>query len=218
MSEFVEPIICPFTVIVDTSEQAPFTYRGISADSEDFITEPPNPWTFEGLVANADKKHAPLAVNTMRRSLNTGDYSIEGCEDYITIERKSLGDAFSTFTHDRERWERELDRMRKIPCCHVVIEAGWDDISAGVMRTGGADVGKAVMRSIFAWAIRFPHVHWWPMPTREVAEATAFRLLEKFWEDDQWQLKELKKLSADSSGSSAGKRTSKAKSSVKINS
>jgi hypothetical protein len=215
MANSVEPIVCPFTVVVDTSEQAPWTLRGISADSEDFITEPANPWTFEGLTANADKKYAPLVVNCVNRSLDTGDYSIEGFEDYITIERKSLSDAFGTFTHDRERWERELDRMRKIPSCHVVIEGSWDDVTAGVMRLGGANIGKAVVRSIFAWSIRFPHVHWWPMGSREMAEATAFRLLEKFWEEDQWQLKELKKLSVDSSSSSRTTRTSKGKGSTK---
>lgn len=215
MSELIQPVMCPFTVVIDTSEQAPWSLRGISDDAEDFETEPLTPWTFEGMTANADKQYAPLVVNIVEKSLETGDVSILGFEKYFTIERKSLSDAFSTFTNDRDRWERELDRMRKMPHCHVVIEAGWDAVSAGPMKVGGANIGKAVMRSIFAWSVRYPHVHWWAMPSREMAEATAFRLLEKFWEEDQWQQRELRKLSADTSSSSHRSRTSKGSRSVK---
>ena len=219
----IEPATCPFTICVDTREQYPWTLRGLRNDSIDyslFADEEKNykPWTFENLTANADRQYAPLVVNCIEKSLSTGDYSIVGFEDSITIERKSLGDAFGTFTHDRERWERELERMRSIPHCHVVIEAGWDQVSAGIARSGGSVIGKAVMRSIFAWSIRYPHVHWWPMPSREMAEATAFRLLEKFWEEDQWQLKELRKLDASSSSLLPQQKTSRAKSSVKARS
>jgi len=185
-----EPAHCPFSICCDNREQSP--------------------WSFRGLTANADRDYRPLLVDVRPATLATGDYSIAGFESQITIERKSLSDAFSTFTHDRERWERELERMRSIPSCHVVIEAGWEELSAGPVRDGGAKVGKAVMRSIFAWTIRYPHVHWWAMPSREFAEVTAFRLLEKFWEEDQWQLKELGKLSLEpASGSPRKSRQSR---------
>lgn len=182
-----EPLPCPFTVVIDSREQ--------------------HPWTFRGLSANADKDYRTLVVDCRTATLSTGDYSIEGFENYITIERKSLADAFGTFTHDRERWERELDRMRSIASCHVVIEGDWEAISAGPVKLGGANIGKAVMRSIFAWTIRYPHVHWWAMPTREIAEATAFRLLEKFWEDDLWQRKQLAKLSITSESQGTSRRS-----------
>lgn len=183
-----EPIACPFTVLIDSREQ--------------------HPWTFRGFTANADKDYRPLVIDCRTATLPTGDYSIAGFENYITIERKSLSDAFGTFTHDRERWERELERMRSIASCHVVIEGDWEAVSAGPVKLGGANIGKAVMRSIFAWSIRYPHVHWWAMPTRDMAEATAFRLLEKFWEDDLWQLKQLEKLGLQTNTSSLS-RTSR---------
>lgn len=182
-----EPLPCPFTILIDTREQAP--------------------WSFRGLTANADKDYRPLVVDTRTATLPTGDYSIAGYENYITIERKSLSDAFSTFTHERERWERELDRMRKIPSCHVIIEGDFDEIAQGPIKNGGANVGKAVMRSIFAWTIRFPHVHFWPCPSRDFAESAAFRLLEKFWEEDQWQLKQLSKLSIESNTSGSRRKS-----------
>ena len=171
-----DPIHCPFVVLIDTSEQ--------------------HPWTFRGLSANADKGSRPLVIDCKPSNMMTGDYTIEGFENRITIERKSLSDAFSTFTHDRERWLRELERMRSIESCHVVIEAGFDAIIEGP--SGNGLVGKSVIRSIMAWSVRYPNVHWWPMPSRDMAEATAFRILEKFWEEDQWQAKELAKLSIES--------------------
>lgn len=182
-----EPLPCPFVVVIDSREQ--------------------HPWTFRGLSANADKDYRTLVVDCRTATLSTGDYSIEGFENYITIERKSLADAFGTFTHDRERWEQELDRMRSIASCHVVIEGDWEAISAGPVKLGGANIGKAVMRSIFAWTMRYPNVHWWAMPTREMAEATAFRLLEKFWEDDLWQRKQLAKLSITSESQGTSRRS-----------
>ena len=170
-----EPLHCPFQVIRDSREQAP--------------------WSFHGLSANADKGNRPLVIDCRTATLPTGDYSIAGFESRITIERKSLSDAFSTFTHDRERWTRELERMRAFETCHVVIEGSWEELSAGPVKAGGATVGKAVVRSIMAWSMRYPNVHWWPMASREMAEAVAFRLLEKFWEEEQWLIKELEKLS-----------------------
>lgn len=173
-----EPLHCPFQVIIDTREQAP--------------------WSFRGLTANADKGNRPLVIDFRTATLPTGDYSIAGFESRITIERKSLSDAFGTFTHDRERWTRELERMASIESCHVVIEGSWDELAAGPIKAGGANVGKAVVRSIMAWSLRYPNVHWWPMGSRETAEAVAFRLLEKFWEEEQWLIKELEKLSIES--------------------
>jgi hypothetical protein len=159
--------ICPFLVAIDTREQFPWSFRGLHSDS--------------------DQGSRPLAVMTESRTLPTGDYSIVGMENRITVERKSLGDAFSTFTHDRERWLRELERMSEFASAHVVIEGGWDAVIQGPLKDGGTKIGKTVYRSIIAWSQRFPNVHWWPMPSREVAEVTAFRILERFWDDATWR-------------------------------
>ena len=60
-------------------------------------------------------------------ALPTGDYSIEGLEDQVTIERKSLADAFGTIGGQRKRFQRELERMTSFKYAAVVIEAGWAD-------------------------------------------------------------------------------------------
>lgn len=100
-----EPLITDYTIVVDTREQAPFSFTGHRAD--------------------AKKRHRPLVVRTVIGTLKTGDYSLLGYEDRITIERKSLADAYSTFSQDRERFERELLRMAKFENSHIVIEADW---------------------------------------------------------------------------------------------
>lgn len=169
MSRHQEYVECPFTVAIDTREQ--------------------HPWMFTGFQADADKSYKPLVVATNKATLKTGDYSIVGFDDQICIERKSPADAFSTFTVDRDRWERELERMSCIPISRVIIECGWDELIRGPAKEGGNKIGKTVFRSILYWQMRFPNVHWLPMPTREHAEACAFRILEAFWNDEQKRMK-----------------------------
>ena len=70
------------------------------------------PWSFTGMLVGTGKRKKKLLVRTHDVYLKTGDYSIEGCKNQITIERKSKADAFQTFGSSRERFERELARMR----------------------------------------------------------------------------------------------------------
>lgn len=172
------PAINPFTVIIDSREQAP--------------------WSFSGLRADSEKKYRPLVVFTEKCGLPTGDYSIKGMEADITIERKSLADAFSTFTTDRERFERELERMRSFKFGAVIIEAGWEAVIAGPKRIDRSEeqsriIGKTCYRSILYWTQRFPNVHWFLMPDRLTAERTCFRLLECWWKDREDERKRTEK-------------------------
>lgn len=169
-----EPIINPFTVIVDTREQAG--------------------WSFTGFNSDSDRKFRPLVIYTESKGLKTGDYSIKGFEDQVCVERKSPADAFSTFTVDRERFERELERMKSMRFSAVVIECDWERILLGPDKVGSSDehrrvIGKTVYRSILAWQQRFPNVHWLPMPGRAAAEMACFDVLTRFWKERQEELK-----------------------------
>ena len=162
------PSINPFTVVVDTREQHPYTFTGFSED--------------------AAKQYRPLVVHTSRQGLQSGDYAIQGLELQCSIERKSLPDLFGTLIGDRERFERELDRLNQMMFAAVIVEAGWEAIWAGPQRPGRTAeqsriVGKTMYRSIIAYSIRYPRVHWFPMPDRQSAERTTFRLLQRFWKD-----------------------------------
>ena len=53
---------------------------------------------------------------TITKALPTGDYSVAGIETLIAIERKSLSDLVGSFTGGRDRFEREMLRMKSYRC------------------------------------------------------------------------------------------------------
>jgi hypothetical protein len=116
-----EPVTCPFTVLIDTAEG--------------------NPWTFQGLTADADQGGAPFFVPYLfeclgRHPHSTGDYSIQGLKGVVGIERKSMEDAWGTtlgwdteyhvergINGRRERFKRELENLAAMRSGIVIIEA-----------------------------------------------------------------------------------------------
>jgi hypothetical protein len=163
------PLAFPPVVMIDTREQRPFDFHGLRAD--------------------ARNDYRPLKVTTLRGTLRSGDYSLAGFEDCIALERKSLADLYGTIGQGRDRFVRELERLNELSVAGVICECDWDRI----LREPPPHtklLPKVVFRSILAWTQRFPRVHWWMMPSRELAMATAFRALERFWLDSQAQQKE----------------------------
>lgn len=116
-------------------------------------------------------------------TLTSGDYSIKGLEDQISIERKSLNDTFGTFGQGRDRFERELDRLSRLRFGAVVLEADFDTI---IFRPPARSKlkPKTVIRSMAAWAIRY-RVHFYWCPNRAAAEKWTYILLERFYNDLQ---------------------------------
>jgi ERCC4-type nuclease len=117
------------------------------------------------------------------KHLKTGDYSILGMEDRVTVERKALGDAYQTFSHGRERFERELERMSNMDYSAVVIEstlegALFEPEVVSQMRA------KSFNRSWIAWAQRY-NVHFIWAGSRELAERITYIILERFNEEAQ---------------------------------
>lgn len=174
-------IACPFAVYRDSMEQAG--------------------WSFTGLNADGGQHEHRLVVPVKWHALGAGmgDYTIAGMEDAergwrISIERKSLSDLFGTLLNGRDRFLRELDNLNRMESAHVVVEADWQQIAAynpqhwedkGYSEHKREAKRKSVRRSIVAWSIDFPKVHWWLMPSRVAAEAVAFRLLWKFYKRQQ---------------------------------
>ena len=162
-------IACPFTVLVDSREQLPYEFRGLKAD--------------------AREHHRPLIVNWEWAPLKSGDYSIQGMEDLVAIERKTWGDLYHSCTWERERFEEEHRRLAELMYAAVVFEV---DLHRLVTqrpvwhRPDGPMEAKVAPKMIYAtalaWSIRYG-VHWWPVGSRRLAEITTFRLLEKFWKE-----------------------------------
>ncbi len=71
--------------------------------------------------------------NSISKKLETGDYSVEGYEDEIALERKSLPDLFSCLGKDRKRFECQLDRLSEIRYGGVVITSSYSNIQWGYL-------------------------------------------------------------------------------------
>ena len=92
---------------------------------------------------------APLQTTT--ETLPTGDYSVVGLESVIAIERKSLPDLLSCIGVDRERFEKEIQRLLAYPCRALVVESGWQAIERGEF--GRSKVtSQAALGSLLGWA------------------------------------------------------------------
>ena len=102
------------------------------------------------------REQAPLLFGSCpseRATLATGDYSIQGCEDEFTVERKSLDDLAGSCTHDRERFERELVRMRGYSFRRLLVVGDVADIEAHRYQSRAEP--RAILASVTAFEIRY---------------------------------------------------------------
>lgn len=140
-------------------------------------------YTFENMPPIREEyAKKPLIIRVERAYLRTGDYTLKGCEHLITIERKELSDAFRTFTAERDRFERELDRMRDIPHSYMLIEADLRTIlnpSKFIPGWKSKADPKSVYGSILAWQFRYPSIQWIYAGSRRLAEIYAFSIFDR---------------------------------------
>lgn len=150
----------PAVVLIDSNEQAPYTFTGI----ED---------------RNYDGRQLAVVVPTVKvslRAMGGADYSLRGFEKKVQIERKETGDFYKTVIHERDRFEDELIRLDAIPFGDVIVESEWSTIRTRY----DANKVRSLYRSVIAWRYRFRNVHWWFANGRRIAELTTFRLLQRF--------------------------------------
>lgn len=69
--------------------------------------------------------------NTEVGTLKTGDYTVKGLESQVVVERKSLADLLGCIGKGRQRFERELTRMKEFKSRAVVVSASEKEIEAG---------------------------------------------------------------------------------------
>jgi len=80
------------------------------------------------------REQTPLTLDPLRSvigTLPTGDYSVHGLEHMVAVERKSLPDFLSCVGRERERFERECQRLIAYETKAIVVEATWTEIEAG---------------------------------------------------------------------------------------
>ena len=86
-------------------------------------------------------------VVAVRSPLAAGDYSVEGTEHLLAVERKTLDDFVSSVIRDRPRFRRELEKLRDYRAACVVVEASLADIFAHRYHSGAhpnSVVGAAI--------------------------------------------------------------------------
>lgn len=84
------------------------------------------------------REQTPFDLDPMKSkpgTLAVVDYSIAGLESVVSVERKSLPDFVACCGRERERFQRELDRLRGWPVSAVVLEFGWTAIELGNWRS-----------------------------------------------------------------------------------
>jgi DNA excision repair protein ERCC-4 len=85
--------------------------------------------------------------------LTAGDYSIAGLADYVAIERKSLPDFVTCCGPERNRFKRELKRLRAYRFRGVVVEANVQEILNHEYRS--AISPESVLGSLAGWSLRY---------------------------------------------------------------
>jgi ERCC4-type nuclease len=98
-----------------------------------------------------------LPFRTLREEegegLYSGDYSIAGCETLFAVERKSIADLVSCCGPGRERFERELHRLRGFRFARVIVTGPRSDIEASNYRSTMAP--RAVLSTVCAFEARY---------------------------------------------------------------
>lgn len=88
-------------VIIDTREQTPYPFTG-----------------FKNWIGA-----------TIERALPAGDYSVEGMEHLLALERKSLADLIGSLMSGRQRFLRECERLAELTYKAILVEATYEEIN-----------------------------------------------------------------------------------------
>ena len=109
----------------------------------------------EQLPLNLD----PLSVEV--GTLQSGDYALRDCHE-IRIERKSLPDLIQCVGSERQRFEREVERLLAFPVRILLIESSWQEIESHERlnpKWRGKVTREAVIGSLLGWQAAGVSVH-----------------------------------------------------------
>ena len=90
-----------------------------------------------------------------KKCLSAGDYSIQGYEDQITFERKSVQDLVGTLIGGHERFLREMERMRDFKAKYILIEHSPEVLYAYCAKHGWEHKFNTIIQSLLAYACHY---------------------------------------------------------------
>lgn len=122
---------------------------------------------------------------TIVKKLDTGDYSLEGFEDKVAVERKQMDEFISCMINkkdhaNRARFERELERAKEMHRLWIIVEGDFKDIIAGAFRS--LIKVKCVIATILAWLNRYPVAIIFSF-NRKYSSRITLRILERSYSD-----------------------------------
>jgi len=99
------------------------------------ITEPT---TSMPTIVIDTREQLPYSFNApcVRRKLPAGDYSVDGYDWEIAVERKSLEDYVKSVINDRVRFKKELLSLQEYKSACIVVEAPLASIKPGGYPSG----------------------------------------------------------------------------------
>lgn len=136
----------------------------------------------EFIVAIDTREQRPYAFPcpTVRKKLNSGDYSVLGMESLVAVERKSKVDAYGTIGKGRDRFVSELERLSEMEYAAIVVESSMAEF---VIPPEASRLNpKSAINSLIAWSIRYG-VHVFFADSRIMGQTVTLRILEKFYRE-----------------------------------
>ena len=98
------------------------------------------------------REQLPLDLHPLRvevAGLDTGDYTLKGLEHLVAVERKGLSDLLACIGSERERFEREVQRLLAYPVRCLIVETTWAEMEAGEWKS--KVTASAAIGSLLGW-------------------------------------------------------------------
>ena len=139
-------------------------------------------------IIRDSRERAPFAfsglpVEVEVGALEAGDYTVRGFERRVAVERKALQDLVGCLSGERDRFERELVRLRGYDCAAVIVEEPMSALRQGRYR--GHLNPDSAWQSVLAFSMRYrmPFIF---CADRADAEVVTFDLL-RHYARDRWR-------------------------------
>jgi ERCC4-type nuclease len=130
------------------------------------------------IITDSREKNPYKFKDSIVRKLDTGDYSIQGFEYQVCVERKTKADAYGTIGNGRSRFIRELQRMSELEYSAIVIESS---LSSFLEPPPFSQMNpKSAIMSLITWSIRYG-VHVYFADNRELGMKLTKSILEKYF-------------------------------------
>lgn len=113
------------------------------------------------IIIEDSREQTPLdfsgfrGIESVRQGLKTGDYSVQGFEDKLCFERKSVQDLVGTLIGGHERFLREMERMREFDTKYILVEHSPTILYAYCAKHGWNYKFNTIIQSLLAYAYHY---------------------------------------------------------------